>query len=54
MAHIHGTAPKGANAGIKVIYQVKISKNSCRKFTDSVQVDVMLLKKISLLGDFTI
>ena len=52
MAHIHGTAPKGANAGVKHDLSKMLSKSMAGSFSDSVMVDGTNLKEDSLLAGF--
>lgn len=51
-AHIHGPAPRGVNAGIKVDYFSLIPKTVSGTFTHSVMVDEIALKSDSLLAGF--
>jgi hypothetical protein len=50
MAHIHGTAPKGTNAGVKHDLTGPLQKATSGKFTDSVMVDGTALNQDSLLA----
>ncbi|MEJ7766426.1 MAG: CHRD domain-containing protein [Chitinophagaceae bacterium] len=52
MAHIHGTAPKGTNAGVKHNLTPLLSKAVSGNFTDSVKVDGTMIKEDSLLAGF--
>ncbi|MEO8584283.1 MAG: CHRD domain-containing protein [Flavitalea sp.] len=52
MAHIHGTAPKGANAGVKRDLSGFIQKADSGSFTDSVMVDGNAIKEDSLMSGF--
>ena len=51
-AHIHGTAPRGVNAGVKVDYFSLIPKTVSGTFTHSVLVDEIAVKSDSLLAGF--
>ena len=51
MAHIHGTAPKGANAGVVHDLTDKLQKETSGSFSDSVMIDGKL-KEDSLLSGF--
>lgn len=51
MAHIHGTAPKGANAGVVHDLTGKLQKETGGSFSDSVMIDGKL-KEDSLLSGF--
>ena len=52
MAHIHGTAAKGANAGVQKDLSGVLVKESKGSFTDSVKVDGSKIKEDSLLSGF--
>ena len=52
MAHIHGTALKGANAGVKQDLSGILVKETSGSFTDSVKVDGAKIKEDSLLSGF--
>ena len=52
MAHIHGTAPKGANAGVKQDLTGLLVKETKGSFTDSVKIDGSRIKEDSLLSGF--
>lgn len=52
MAHIHGTAPKGENAGVKRDLSTYLQKDESGSFTDSVMVDGATIKEDSLLSGF--
>jgi len=52
MAHIHGTAPRGANAGVKQDLTNIIPKETSGSFSDSVMVDGNTIKEDSLLAGF--
>jgi hypothetical protein len=52
MAHIHGTAPKGVNAGVKRDLSGFLQKAEAGSFTDSVIVDGSSIKEDSLLSGF--
>ena len=52
MAHIHGTAPKGTNAGVKHDLSNVLPKEISGSFTDSVKIDASDIKEDSLLGGF--
>jgi hypothetical protein len=49
MAHIHGTAPKGSNAGVKKDLTPMLKKSASGSFVDSVQVGDQI-KEDSLLS----
>ena len=51
MAHIHGTAPRGANAGVVHDLTGKLQKETSGSFTDSVMIEGAL-KEDSLLSGF--
>lgn len=51
-AHIHGTAAKGANAGIKYDFYSIFPTTTSGTFTNSVIVDGTKLKEDSLLAGF--
>src|SRR5688572_24654026 len=50
MAHIHGTAPRGTNAGVKHDLTNVLKKETSGSFTDSVRVDGSAIKEDSLLS----
>jgi hypothetical protein len=52
MAHIHGTAPRGANAGVKHDLTNVLKKETSGSFTDSVKIDASDIKEDSLLSGF--
>lgn len=52
MSHIHGTAPKGANAGVKHDFSNLLPKTTSGNFSDSVKVDGTAIKEDSLLAGF--
>lgn len=52
MAHIHGTAPRGANAGVVHDLSNSLAKSTSGSFTDSVMVDGNKIKEDSLLAGF--
>ena len=52
MAHIHGTAPKGTNAGVKHDLTSVLPKETSGSFTDSVKIDASDIKEDSLLTGF--
>ena|SRR5688572_4910000 len=52
MAHIHGTAARGANAGVKHDLTNVLKKETSGSFTDSVKVDGTTIKEDSLLSGF--
>ena len=52
MAHIHGTAPRGTNAGVKHDLTNVLKKETSGSFTDSVKIDVSDIKEDSLLSGF--
>ncbi|MEO7802119.1 MAG: CHRD domain-containing protein [Ginsengibacter sp.] len=52
MAHIHGTAPKGSNAGVKHDLSSVLKKETSGSFTDSVKIDASDIKEDSLLSGF--
>ena len=52
MAHIHGTAPRGANTGVKHDLTKVLKKETSGSFTDSVKVDGNNIKEDSLLSGF--
>ena len=51
-SHIHGTAPKGANAGIKHDFTALLPKATSGTFTNSVMVDGVAIKEDSLIKGF--
>lgn len=52
MAHIHGTAPRGTNAGVKHDLSTVLPKETSGSFTDSVKIDASDIKEDSLLNGF--
>ncbi|MEP6594431.1 MAG: CHRD domain-containing protein [Ginsengibacter sp.] len=52
MAHIHGTAPRGTNAGVKHDLTPVLKKETSGSFTDSVKIDASDIKEDSLLSGF--
>jgi hypothetical protein len=52
MAHIHGTAPKGANAGVKKDLTPVLQKDMSGSFTDSVKIDASGISEDSLMQGF--
>lgn len=50
MAHIHGTAPKGVNAGVKKDLSPVLAKSMSGSFSDSVMVDGSAIKEDSLMA----
>jgi hypothetical protein len=52
MAHIHGAAAKGANAGVKVDLTPKLQKETSGSFSDSVKIDNNGISEDSLLHGF--
>lgn len=50
MAHIHGTAPKGVNTGVKKDLSPVLAKSMSGSFSDSVMVDGSAIKEDSLLS----
>ena len=50
MAHIHGTAPIGVNAGVKHDLSSLLQKAAAGSFTDSVIVDGTSLIQVSLMS----
>ncbi len=52
MAHIHGTAPAGVNAGVKKDLSGVLVKETKGSFTDSVKIDGNMIKEDSLLSGF--
>jgi hypothetical protein len=52
MAHIHGPAPKGVNAGVKKDLTGVLVKEQKGSFTDSVKIDGSAIKEDSLLSGF--
>ena len=52
MAHIHGTAPRGTNAGVKHDLSNVLKKETSGNFTDSVKIDASDIKEDSLLSGF--
>jgi hypothetical protein len=51
-SHIHGTAPKGMNAGIKHDFTALLPKVTSGSITNSVMVDGVAIKEDSLLKGF--
>ncbi len=51
-SHIHGTAPRGKNAGIKHDFTSLLPKSTSGSFTNSVKVDGVAIKEDSLLSGF--
>ncbi len=51
-SHIHGTAPRGVNAGIKHDFTALLPKSTSGSFTNSVKVDGIAIKEDSLLSGF--
>jgi hypothetical protein len=52
MAHIHGTAPRGTNAGVKHDLTNMLKKATSGSFTDTVKIDASDIKEDSLLSGF--
>jgi hypothetical protein len=52
MAHIHGTAAKGANAGVKVDLTPRLEKETSGSFSDSVKIDDNGISEDSLMQGF--
>ena len=52
MSHIHGTAPRGTNAGVKHDLTPVLKKETSGSFTDSVKIDGSDIKEDSLLSGF--
>src|SRR3990170_4214129 len=52
MAHIHGTAPRGANAGVKHDLGKVLKKAKSGSFSDSIRIDGTGIKEDSLLSGF--
>ena len=52
MAHIHGTAARGANSGVKHDLTNVLKKETAGSFTDSVKIDASDIKEDSLLSGF--
>jgi hypothetical protein len=52
MAHIHGTAPRGTNAGVKHDLSKVLPKETSGSFTDSLKIDASNIKEDSLLSGF--
>ena len=52
MAHIHGPAAKGVNAGVKHDLSKSLPKTAAGNFSDSVKVDGVAIIEDSLLGGF--
>lgn len=51
-AHIHGTAPRGVNAGIRHDFFSLIPKTTSGTFSNSVIVDEVAIKEDSLLAGY--
>lgn len=51
-SHIHGTAAKGANAGVKHDFTAAIPKMASGTYSGSVTVDGVAIKEDSLLAGF--
>jgi hypothetical protein len=51
-SHIHGTAPRGKNAGVKHDFTSLLPKSTSGSFTNSVKVDGVAIKEDSLLSGF--
>ena len=51
-AHIHGTAPRGVNAGIKHDFFSQIPKTASGTYSGTVTVDNVAIKEDSLLAGF--
>ena len=51
-AHIHGTAPRGVNAGIKHDFFSNIPKTASGTYSGTVTVDNIAIKEDSLLAGF--
>lgn len=51
-SHIHGTAPKGVNAGVKHNFTALLPKAVSGTFTNSVMVDGVAIKEDSLLKGY--
>lgn len=52
MAHIHGTAAKGANSGVKHDLTGVLQKETSGTFTDSVKIDASGIAEDSLMSGF--
>lgn len=52
MAHIHGTAPRGTNAGVKHDLTNVLKKETSGSFTDSVRIGASDIVEDSLLSGF--
>jgi CHRD domain len=52
MAHIHGVAARGTNAGVKHDLSNVLKKEITGSFTDSVKIDASDIKEDSLLSGF--
>lgn len=52
MAHIHGTAPRGVNAGVKHDFTAPLPKTVSGTYSGTVTVDGMAIKEDSLLNGF--
>ncbi|GAA4453523.1 CHRD domain-containing protein [Nibrella saemangeumensis] len=51
-SHIHGTAPRGRNAGIRHDFTTPLPKTTSGTFSNSVMVDGVAIKEDSLLAGF--
>lgn len=51
-SHIHGVAPKGANAGVKFDFTAALPKVTSGSFSTSVVVDNIAIKEDSLIKGF--
>jgi hypothetical protein len=51
-AHIHGTAPRGVNAGVKHDFSTPLPKNISGTYSGTVAVDGTAIKEDSLLNGF--
>jgi len=51
-SHIHGTAAKGVNAGVKHDFTALISKTTAGDFTNTIKIDGIAIKEDSLLKGF--
>jgi hypothetical protein len=52
MAHIHGTAAKGVNAGVKYDITPKLKKEASGSITDSLNIESNGIKEDSLMSGF--
>ena len=50
MAHIHGPAPRGTNAGVVHDLSGKLQKSASGSFTDSVNIESTSINEDSLLA----